>query len=153
MPREFSLLTNVAGINSVITQIENTAYQAAIAGVLPDVRLGTALTFDVELEVIAAASVDVQYVAAQVKEVVQAAFSYDNGLLGVPVAPDHIIRAISNGIPISVVQFARVTAMHIGGTTVVSREISPLASEVAYIPNPDAVVVKVSKMLGSGRTR
>ena len=153
MPREFSLLTNVAGIESVIKQVEDTALAAAIAGVRPDVRLGTGLTFSVNLEVIAAASVDVQYVVRQVQNVVYSAFAYENGLLGVPIAPDHIIRAISNAIPISVVQFARVTGLYIGGSTAVAREISPLVNEVAYIPNTAAVIVKVSKMTGSGRTR
>lgn len=153
MPKEFGLLTNVEGMNSLIAQTESAALQAAVAGVRPDVRLGSDLAFSVELEVIAAASVDVQYVARQVQEVVYQAFIYGVGVLGAPVSYDHIIRAISNSIPISVVQFARVTGLHIGASVTAVREVNPLINEVAHIPNTDAVVVTVSKMTGSGRTR
>lgn len=151
LPREFSLLSNQEGLASLIQQTEDKALQAAMAGVTPDARAGTPIAFGVSIEVIASASVDVNYVHDQVQQTVYDAFSYETGILGAPVTADHIIRAISDGIPISVVQFARVRKLTEG--TVTLPELLPRVNELVYLENTDAVVVTVSKTVSTGRAR
>jgi hypothetical protein len=150
-PRDQSLYGSPEMLEELVRVTEDSLTKVALAGVEPVVRAGRTLDFGVEVEVIAAPSVDVDYVAFAVQEALYAKFSYESGVFGEVVSADHIIRAISEAIPTSVVQFARVIGFSTGTSSVA--EIDPDRNEIAVLPDPSSVVVTVTKNVTTGRTR
>lgn len=159
-PRDQSLYGSVTMLDQLESVLEESLTKVAMAGVEPDVRFGIVKDVGVEIEVISAPSVDVDYVVLAVQEAVFNKFSYEHGMFGEPLSADHIIRAISDAIPTSVVQFARVGAFndlsHPTGKTEKAEallEVTAEANELIVIPSLEAVEVTVTPNTSTGRTR
>jgi hypothetical protein len=150
-PTDRSLYGSPEVLGKLADSVENSLQKVALAGVSPTVRVGNIVDFSVDVEVVAAPSVDVDYVAAAVQEAIYGKYSYENGIFQEIVSADHIIRSISEGVPSTVVQFARVLQFFSDGK--ISPEVDPGPTGIAVLDTPESVNVTVTKNAASGRTR
>ena len=130
--------------------------------------------FKVNVEIVIPSTIDEEYATKRVQEAIASTYGWDRAVFSESVSVDGIVRAIGLAIPTTVVAFARVLSFSeldpvsdwskvLLGTDVpgdwavvsasVPPEVKPAFSYFAVLYRPTDVVVTVTKIKVSGRSR
>jgi hypothetical protein len=164
----------VGRLNEFTDALELMVESMSLAGVDPVVRAGSPHMFQVNIEIVIPSTIDEDFATKKVQEAIWGEYAWEKGVFSEPVSVDGIVRAVGLAVPTTVVAFSRVLSFKqlttvtnwekvllntdVPGdwSTVVGStppEVKPAFSYFAVLHRPEDVVVTVTKIKVSGRSR